>query len=172
MHNIFLKRERVLMTNWADELIPEYKQGRKDLKIMKHELTDDDLENLDKTHINSMVDSMSFSIEWMETGRQPGVYRGIDKKNAYRPKQYDDMDVIPDITEQLEKERESLYMSPEQRKSLLHLFKTFSDRERQCFIMYEAEQMSMKEIAVKLGISKATVQVYIKRARDKVEEIA
>jgi len=38
--------------------------------------------------------------------------------------------------------------------------------------MYVAEQLSMGRIAEKLGISKATVQVYIKRAREKVEDIA
>lgn len=155
------------MTNWADELIPEYKQGRKELRIMKHELPQSD-----EYKINSMVDSMEFSLEWMETGRQPGTFRGIDRNNAYRPKQYEDMDIIPDITEQLEEERGSLYMSTEQRRSLLQLFHNFSDRERECFIMYKAEQLSMSQIALKLGVSKATVQVYIRRAKEKVEAIA
>ena len=155
------------MKNWADELIPQYKKGRKDLRIMKHEAPKED-----EYKFNSMIDSVGFSLEWMETGRQPGMFRGIDRNNAYRPKQYEDMDIIPDIADQLEEERESLCMSSEQRKSLLHLFKTFSDRERQCFIMHEAEQMSMQKIALKLGITKATVQVYIKRAREKVEAIA
>ncbi len=161
-----------MITNWADELIPQYKEGRKDLQIMKHELSDDELDRMDQTEVNSMIDSMSFSLEWIETGRQPGTYRGADKRDAYRVKQYDEMDIIPDITEQLEKEREPLYMDREQRKALIQLFKNFSDRERQCYVMHEAEQLSMQKIADKLGIKKRTVQQYIERARKKVNLIA
>ncbi len=158
--------------NWADELIPQYKEGLSDLECISGNLTDSLEDCVDSTQINSMIDSMGFSVEWMETGRQPGTYRGVDKRDAYRPKQYDEMDIIPDITEQLEKEREPLYMDRAQRQALIHLFKNFSNRERQCYLMYEAEQLSMGKIAEKIGISKGAVQMYIRRARSKVEEIA
>lgn len=156
--------------NWADELLGEYKDGRRDLGEMKNDLNPELLE--DKSHINSMIDSMTYSINWMETGRQPDSYRGIDRKNAYRAKQYEDMDIIPDITEQLREEREPLYMSQEQRTTLLQLFRNFSNRERQCYIMYEAEGLSMQKIADRLDIKKRTVQQYIDRAREKVGKIA
>lgn len=158
--------------NWADELIPQYKEGLSNLECISSNLTDSLEDRVDSTQINSMIDSMGFSVEWMETGRQPGTYRGVDKRDAYRPKQYDEMDIIPDITEQLEKEREPLYMDREQRQALIHLFKNFSKRERQCYLMYEAEQLSMGKIADRLGIKKRTVQQYIERARDKVKLIA
>lgn len=173
MQNRYLKRgPGGMITNWADELIDQYKVGREDLEFMQSELTDNEIDRLDNTQINSMVDSMSYSIEWMETGRQPGTYRGVDKRDAYRPKQYDEMDILPDITEQLRKEREPLYMDREQRQALIQLFRNFSDRERQCYVMYEAEQLSMQKIADRLGIKKRTVQQYIERARDKVKLIA
>ena len=158
--------------NWVDSLTEEYEQGRRGLNHMKNELGDSMEDMQDTKYLNSMTDSMTYCIDWMNTGRQPDLYRGVDRKDAYRHKQYDDMDVIPDINEQLRKEREPLYMSNDQRRALLRLFHTFSDRERQCFIMYEAEQMSMGKIADHLGISKGTVQMYIKRARDKVQEVA
>lgn len=156
------------MTHWADELIPQYKEGRKELRAMNR----DNVDLLDRAKINGAIDSMGFSIEWMETGRQPGVFRGIDKRDAYRSKQYEDMDIIPDITEQLRMEREPLYMDQEQRQALMKLFRNFSDRERQCYIMYEAEELSMQQIADHLDVTKATVQSYISRARKKVEMIA
>ncbi|MGJ9460104.1 sigma-70 family RNA polymerase sigma factor [Oceanobacillus sp. CF4.6] len=152
------------LENWADRILDEYKDGRRDLGRMKSYL--DPESYMDKKQINSMIDDMSFSIDWMKTGRQPGLYRGVDKRDAYRIKQYDEIEIIPDIAEQLE--RESLYMDQEQRQSLLKLFKNFSDRERQCYIMYEAEQLSMQKIANRLGIKKRTVQQYIERAREKV----
>ena len=158
--------------NWADKLLKEYKQGRKDLKNMRDELTDSERDRLDKTQINSMIDSMTYSIDWMETGREPGNLRGVDKRDIYRIKQYSEMDIIPDITEQLRLEREPLYLNQEQRQTLILLFRKLSDRERQCFIMYEAEQLSMQQIANRLGIKKSTVQQYIERAREKVKLIA
>lgn len=160
------------MTNWADELIPEYKKGRAGLREMHRGLTDEGIDPLDKSQINSMVSSMSYSIEWMETGRQPGVFRGMDKQDAYRHKMYDDMDIIPDITEELRKEREPLYLTGEQRETLIELFGKFSERERECYIMHVAERLSMQKIADRLGISKWTVRTYIDRAKEKVAEIA
>ncbi|WP_068672291.1 sigma factor-like helix-turn-helix DNA-binding protein [Oceanobacillus sp. Castelsardo] len=158
------------LESWADELLGEYKEERRDLGRMKNDLEPELF--MDKKQINSMIDSMSFTIEWMETGRQPGLYRGIDKRNAYRLKQYEDMDIIPDINEELRKEREPFYLNASQKAKLINIFKSFSDRERQCYIMYEAENLSMKKIADRLGIKKRTVQQYIERAREKVEKVA
>lgn len=171
MLNHFSKRGQVGMNNWAEELIPQYEEGLRELGVMHDNLTDSEYDRIDESQINSMIDSMGFSLEWMETGRQPGLYRGVDKRDAYRVKQYDEMDILPDINEELRKEREPLYMDREERQALIQLFKNFSDRERQCYVMYEAEQLSMGKIADYLGISKGTVQMYIKRARAKVNEI-
>lgn len=158
------------LDNWADRLLAEYEEGRKELREMKNNLNPEILtDQQDEKLINSMIDSMTYSIDWMKTGRQPDVYRGIDRKNKYRVKLYDDMDVIPDISEQLE--REPLYLTQEQRRALLMVFKNLSHRERQCYIMYEAENLSMQKIANRLGIKKRTVQQYIERAREKVEKI-
>jgi len=161
----------MMTANWADELITEYKGGRNELKYAKDGLTDSLPDSEDARQYNSMIDSMGFSIEWMETGRQPGVYRGVDKRDAYKVKQYDEMEITPDINEELREEREPLYMDRGERQALIQLFRNFSERERQCFIMYEAEQLSMQKIANKLGLSKWTVRTYIDRARGKVEEI-
>lgn len=159
-----------MIDKWADKLIFEYSQGLEGLHHLREQLPDNLDGEIDKSYINSMIDSMSYSLEWMKNGRQPGVYRGVDKKDAYRVLQYEDMDIIPDIKEQYG-ERERLYMTSEQKEDLLHLLNRFSERERQCFIMYEAEQLTMQQIADELGISKATVQSYINRARTKVKEL-
>lgn len=170
MQSCISKRGQVGM--WAEQLINEYHEGKATLNDMRNNLTDSELDQLDKTQINSMADSMDYSLEWLEVGREPGTYRGADKRNIYRIKQYEDMDILPDITEQLRKEREPLYMDREQRQSLIQLFRNFSDRERQCYIMHVSEQLSMQKIADRLGITKATVQSYISRAKEKVERIA
>ena len=72
------------MNNWVDKLIIEYEDGRKELNAMKLKLGDSELDKLDKTQINSMINDMSYSIEWMKMGRQPGSLRGIDTRSAYQ----------------------------------------------------------------------------------------
>lgn len=157
--------------SWVDTLINEYRDGRRHLKKMYESLGDNELDKVDKTIINSMIESMMYSIRWMETGRQPDSYKGVDKTNIYRISSYEDMDIFPDITTELKKERKPFYMSREQKQAIMKLFKEFSEREKQCFIMYEGEQLSMQQIANRLGISKSSVQMYIKRAKEKITEI-
>jgi len=154
--------------NWADELIVEYKVGKKALREMHTELVDSPSCQQDRSQINSMVDSMDFSTKWMQTGREPGTHRGAGIRGIY---QFADMDVLPDINEHLREEREKLAMNGDQRRLLLQVFRLLSDRERQCYIMYGAEGMSMSEIGLKLGISKWTVRTHIDRARAKVNNV-
>jgi positive control factor len=66
------------MLNWADKLIEEYTVGRRELKRRADQLDRDNPNEMeDLKQFNSMIESMSFSLEWMTTGRQPGTYRGI-----------------------------------------------------------------------------------------------
>ncbi|MCM3712014.1 hypothetical protein [Sporosarcina luteola] len=59
------------------------------------------IEKEDLKHINSMIESMTYSMEWMTNVRQPGVFRGMDKKSVYQRRSYGNIDLIPDIAEQL-----------------------------------------------------------------------
>ncbi|MFP3321858.1 hypothetical protein R0K05_02075 [Planococcus sp. SIMBA_160] len=63
----------------------------------------------DIIQINSMIESMNFSIEWLETGRQPVTFKGINKKSIYQHQSFSNKDFIPDITEQLEEGPKQLY---------------------------------------------------------------
>lgn len=162
------------MENWADELIREYTNGRKDLLARKERLNaDDPADAEDLKAINSMIDSMTFSIDWMETGRQPGTYRGMDKQKQYQRQFFESVETIPDIIEQLDIDinDRQLEIETEQKIMLTDLFVSMSHRERECFILHCGHGMSMGKIATRIGVSKATVQSYINRARKKVEEI-
>lgn len=57
----------------------------------------------------------------------------------------------------------------EQQKVLVDGIASFSLRERQCYILYVAQGMSMGDIAVELEVSKGTVQSHIERARKKLK---
>lgn len=91
----------------------------------------------DLTQINSMIESMAFSINCMATGRQPGTYQGAEKRAVYQRQYIEDMDTIPDIAEQLEEDHKHLYISKEERLIIANMFASMSRRERQCYVLYE-----------------------------------
>lgn len=159
------------MLNWADQLIEEYTVGQLELtkradRLDRNNPSDTD----DLKQINSMIESMAFSIDWMATGRQPGTYRGVEKRAIYQKQFISSMDIIPDITEQLEEDHKHLYISKEERMILADIFASMSQRERQCYVLHEGQGMSMGKIADEIGLKKRTVQQYIERARVKVKE--
>ncbi|WP_340084190.1 sigma-70 family RNA polymerase sigma factor [Siminovitchia sp. FSL H7-0308] len=160
------------MLNWADRLIQEYLDGKSQLiRLYKSLDKADPVDREDRKRISRMIDDMDFAIEWLKTGRQPGTYRGIDKKSIYQIRSLECMDLIPDITEELEDATERKpKMTREEKVILADILSSFSLRERQCFILHKAHGLSMQRIANELCLSKATVQMYISRARKKAEK--
>ncbi len=157
------------MENWADNLLQEYKENRAALHQMKAKIDIDNFE--DETQINSMIDSMTFAIDWMETGRNPDSYRGADKRSIYQKQFFESIDVIPDITDQLyDINSKHLYMSQDEKKRLAKIFASWSHKERICYIMHVVEGKSYKKISEELKVGKSTVQSYIERAKKKVSE--
>ena len=162
------------MLSWADKMIPEYIEGRQDLKKRADQVDrDNPIEMNDLKQFNSMIDSMSYSLEWMTTGRQPNTYRGVDEKAVYQRRSYENIDLIPDITEQLkdenDNEKKHLFMTREEKIILADILSSFSLRERQCYILHMAQGMSWSKIADELGVSKSMVQQSINRARKKID---
>lgn len=157
------------MLCWADELIEEYTMGHLELTKCADRLDrKNPLDMNDLKQINSMIESMTFSLEWMATGRQPGTYRGAEKRAVYQRQYIESMDTIPDIVEQIEADHKHLFISKEERLILADIFASMSHRERQCYVLHEGQGMSMGKIADEIGLKKRTVQQYIDRARAKV----
>lgn len=175
-------------------LLNQYKNARKELRYMLAELSSKEKELMDmlitkkdqeraklkneleiikkdKGYINSMINSTSKIIEWLETGVNPYFQKGIDVNGAYHIKYLSNMDILPDLTERFRTEREELDVSDEQIKIVQRAIMNLSERERDCLILHIGQGMSMSEVSEQLGISKASVQTYIKRAREKIEEV-
>lgn len=157
--------------NWADDLLLEYSKGREQLKMQAEQLGDSKTDNIDRTLLNSMNADMAFVVEWLETGRQPGTFRGADVRALYQIQYLEDMDLIPDIAEQLAEEREELHLEKYQKEVLIDLIQRLSERERQCFIRHVGQKKSMAEVGEELGISKSSVQEYLIRTREKVDNV-
>lgn len=152
------------MNNWVDKLVNEYEEGRKELRRMKNKLGNSELDRLDKTQINSMINDMTYAIEWMLIGKRPGNLRGIEKRSAYQRRVLLDMDLFPSWD--LEPKRKEL--TEEQKKLIVNILLCLSHRERQCYLLHMAEGWSLQEIADELKISKSTVQKYVERAKNKI----
>ena len=163
------------MLSWVDKMVPEYIEGRQDMKKRADQVDRaNPIEMNDLKQFNSMIDSMTYSLEWMTTGRQPNTYRGVDEKAVYQRRSYENIDLIPDIEMQLREEndinKKHLFMTKEEKIILADILSTFSLRERTCYILHEGQKMSMSAVADELGITKRSVQQYVERARKKVQE--
>src|SRR5699024_3429562 len=122
------------------------KTARKELRGMLATLgtSEEDLE--DEKLINSMIDSATYIIEWIEKGGNPEEMRGINVRRAYHIKYLSNMDILPDITEQIPEEREPLILTEEKKRLIVKFFEALSDRERDCFILHATQGMSMSEV--------------------------
>jgi len=109
---------------------------------------------------------MSFSIEWLKKGRRPGNLRGIDKRSAYQRRALVDMDLFPS----LEIEPEEKTLDQEEKHALIKMLAELSHRERQCFLLHQANGLSYSEVQRELGIGRSTVQKYVERAKKKIKK--
>ncbi len=161
------------MTNWVDDMLASYTEHRRELARMKRNLNPENPKDAeDEKMINSMIRDMSESIEWLETGRDPKVMKGVHVDSVYHVRSYENMDLIPDIAEQLEDDdinNRRLFMTKDEKMIMADILKSLSLRERQCYILHVGHKKSFGEIASELGISRSTVQTHITRAKSKVE---
>lgn len=154
------------MSNWADKLIQEYSYHKKELEYLKARLDPTNpKDNADLKIINSMIEDMSYALEWMKKGRRPGNLHGVDKRSIYQRRALLDMDLFPTI----ELETKESILSEEQKHQIINILVELSHRERQCYLMHMAYGMSLTEIAEELNLKKRTVQQYIDRAKDKIK---
>jgi RNA polymerase sigma factor (sigma-70 family) len=153
---------------WVDRLALEYADKRNQLRVYRDRLDRDDLQQRDERRIvNGMISDLNYSLEWMQTGRCPGVRRGADGGDAYRFTDLMDMDLLQLIEPE---ERPIVDLDPERKKQLVRILLKMSIRERQCFLLHTAQGLSYAEIGRQMKLTRASVQSYINRAKIKVQQ--
>src|SRR5690625_7940863 len=105
------------------DLLEQYKEARKGLIKMIEQLGNSEREKEDKKMLNSMKRDVEYIIKWLKLGYDPENPAGVNVEDAYNIERHENMDVFPDITEQLREEREKLReITRDERNTILKIF--------------------------------------------------
>ncbi|KSU63658.1 Fis family transcriptional regulator [[Bacillus] enclensis] len=152
-----------------ENLLSSYKDNLSKAKRMIKEAS-----NRDKSLLNGMIRDMQYAIEWMETGRQPGNKRGVERLAAYqRERPFDPLLMQRFFRSQDEtyvwdeSENESVISSAEQ-EMIDDALSVLTAKEKEVYLMSRGHCLSYNKIANYLCISSSSVQTMIERAEKKI----
>lgn len=178
----------------ADELIKEYKQELSKLNKIKrpfkneHELLMEKSKKIQKKGemlsfeekdrsiflrkelkiIGGMISDLQYAIEWLETAREPGTRRTISNRSRYQRTsliaEIEKLSYL--VTIEQEKQREATEDEIERITAMLN---NLSDKERAAYLAVKGQNLSYAKAGEILGVSKASVQSYVNRAQDKID---
>jgi positive control factor len=154
-----------------EKLLLSYKENLKTTKTMLKNASD-----RDKTLLNGIIRDLQYAIEWMETGRQPGNKRGVERLAAYqRERPFDPLLMQRFFRSQDENypwgeaENESVISSAEQER-IEDALSVLTSKEREVYLMSRGHCLSYSQIANYLCISSSSVQTMIERAEKKISK--
>src|SRR5690606_8739951 len=169
------------------DLIRQYKESLRKVRKAKETANE-----VDRSILSGMEDSLQFSIKWMETGRMPGSRRGAERRAAYQrefpadPQRFpfdrftahdpfadDDYQIVYGgstmINVKAEKEIDPI---DDETIGLFidDILSCLSEREREVFEMKYVGGLGYHEIAEELGVSEGNVFKTLDRAKRKIED--
>jgi len=169
------------------DLIQQYRESLRKVRKAKETANE-----VDRSILSGMEDSLQFCIKWMETGRMPGSRRGVERRAAYQREFPADPQRFPfdrftaydpfadgdyqivyggstmiNVKAEKEIDEEDLETI---RLFIDDILSCLSERESEVFEMRYADGMEYHEIAEELGINVGTVYNLLDRANRKLEE--
>lgn len=178
----------------ADELIKEYKQELSKLNKIKrpfknvHEILMEKSKKIQKIVemlsfeekdrssflrkelkiIGGMISDLQYAIEWLETAREPGTRRTISNRSRYQRTsllaEIEKLSYL--VTIEQENQRKATEDEIERITATLN---NLSDKERAAYLAVKGQNLSYAKAGEILGVSKASVQSYVNRAQDKID---
>lgn len=155
--------------NRMKELMEQYREKVKQLEALKETAPDKD-----KTIIGSMITDLRYALEWMRTAKEPGAVRGIERRAAYQR----NTAVNPLLMQKYLRSAETLYEWDDKPKEnvltewecikLEDALSTLTEKEREIYIMFKGNCLSMDKISNLLKVSKGTIQKSIQRSDVKI----
>jgi positive control factor len=123
----------------------------------------------EETILTGVLDSLTYTIEWLEHNREPGLRRGADKAPKHRvvlmdPQSYQFVRIA--VAQQQAQDR----VSEEDRERLEDVLSILTPHEQEAYILVRGRGLSLEKTASLLEIKKATVQTLVDRAEGKIRE--
>jgi len=141
---------------WVEKLIRQYSAGVRDLEQYRRSLDTSNLDAADEARtVSGMLSDMRYALDWMRRGRRPGSRKGAERRDIYRRRE---------LLQSAEP------MTEEERRRLIDCMAVMTERELTCWLLHMAHGLTQNEIAARLKISRASVRMYLDRAKKKVEE--
>lgn len=122
-----------------------------------------------KSHLNAMIRDCDYILEWLETGRRPGNKRGVERLAAYQreiPMEIMERYAAPSGPLILQTDANETY----EYQKMEFILSMLTERERECYEMQVGGLHTEREIASILGLKRATVQEFIRRAKTKIKK--
>ncbi|MEH7644353.1 sigma-70 family RNA polymerase sigma factor [Bacillus toyonensis] len=151
------------------DLMEQYTKTRKTLEESKVGATEKDI-----SIINEMISDINYALEWMRTAKEPGAIRGIERRAAYQR----NTAVNPLLMQKYLRSAETLYewddkpkenvITEWERIKLEDALSTLTENEREIYIMFKGNCLSMDKISKLMKVSKGTIQKSIKRSDVKI----
>jgi len=141
--------------NLITELITQYSAGIRHLDRYRRSLDRADPNQDDEARtVSGMLSDMRYALDWMRRGRRPGSRRGAERRDIYRRRE---------LLASAEP------MTDDERRKLLDCVAVMTERELTCWLLHMAHGLTYSQISDRLGVSRASVQRFVERARDKVQ---
>lgn len=152
-----------------EELIEQYRFSLSRIRELQKTANEDDYKLL-----SSMASDMQYALDWMSTGRPPGLRRGIEQRAAYQNEKLTD----PLIIQRYFRSEEPQYewddhekehqVTGWERDQLDCSLSSLTEREREIYLMKRGYSVSYKEIARMLNITVANARNTVHQSEKKM----
>jgi RNA polymerase sigma-70 factor (ECF subfamily) len=145
------------------DLIPGYRNTKRTLEKVRDQATD----KAWKETLGLMIGNCEYSLQYLETGGNPNRRRGVEARYE-RP--WDPAWITKyESPNGWVVERESRDLTDDERFRIEEAMRDLTDREKQCFMMSAVDGMTEYDIARELHLGRSTVQKFLERAKNKIE---
>ncbi|PRS42920.1 Fis family transcriptional regulator [Bacillus sp. NMCC46] len=149
------------------DLIKEYKAALKETERSLAASKDEG----EKKMYRSMIYDLEYAVEWMETEREPGARRDLDRRSYNQRTFLADNGFLEVLSSKYHVPQPDPFEVNEDEKDLLdYVLSTLTQKEKEIFISVVGHNVSFSKCAALHGIAKGSVQKHIERARKKIAQ--
>ncbi|KQL55955.1 MULTISPECIES: sigma factor-like helix-turn-helix DNA-binding protein [Bacillaceae] len=153
---------------WVSNIVNDCTVTKKELEVYRQALDKGDTEEKNEFDVvGGMISDLNYSVEWLKRGRRPGNRRGVERQSVYQRTALLDMNLFPSMDLDNGRERP---IDDKDKRAMVDILWLLSNRERQCYVLHMSYGMTYAEIAKEIGVTRASVQKFVERAKKKIFE--